>query len=195
MIVESVMKSYLAKIFDFVGRLDEDSQTALDGVTTRRKFGKGEYLLPPDEICRNSFFIEKGIARKFYVTEDGREITTELYFADDLALSFQSYTLQTPSLEIIEALEETEATVTDYEAFQNLKTAFPKLLELDLMITEYHAMWLEERLRDFHTLDATQRYRKLIAEHPHFIQNVKLTFIASYLGISLETLSRIRAKI
>ena len=189
------MTSYFAKINDFVARLDEDSQAALDGVTTRRKFGKGEYLLRPNEICRYSYFIEKGIARKFYVTEDGREITTELYFPNDLALSFQSYTLQKPGLELIQAVEETEATATDYKAFQNLKTSFPKLLELDLMMTEYYAMWLEERLREFHTLDATQRYQKLIAEHPHFIQNVKLTFIASYLGVSLETLSRIRAKI
>ena len=188
------MKSHLAQIFDFIARLDNDSQDALDDVTTRRKFGKGEYLLRPNEICRNSFFIEKGIARKFYSTEDGREITAEFYFPNDLALSFRSYTLQTPSFEIIEALEETEATVTDYKAFQNLKTSFPKLLELDLMITEYYAIWLEERLREFHTLDATERYRKIIAEHPHFVQNVKLTFIASYLGVSLETLSRIRAK-
>jgi CRP-like cAMP-binding protein len=189
------VKSHLDKIFDFIARLDGDSQSALDGVTMRKMFGKGEFLLHPDEVCRFSFFIEKGIARKFYTTEDGREITTELYFAGDLAVSFQSYTLQTPSLEIIQALEETVATTTDYQAFQNLKTAFPKLLELDLMMTEYYAMWLEERLHQFHTLDATERYQKLIAEHPHFIQNVKLTIIASYLGVSLETLSRIRAKI
>jgi CRP-like cAMP-binding protein len=189
------MKSYLAKIFEYISNLDNDSQAALDGVTMRKKFGKGELLLHPQEICRFSFFIESGIARKFYTTEDGRGITTEFYFPNDLALSFQSYTLQTPSLEIIEALEETEATVTDFTAFQNLKTEFPKLLELDLMMTEYYAMWLEERLREFHTLDATARYNKIVADHPHFIQNVKLTYIASYLGVSLETLSRIRAKI
>jgi hypothetical protein len=55
-------------------------------------------------------------------------------------------------------------------------------------------MWLEDRLFQFHTMDATKRYQILLENHPHIIQNIPLTFIASYLGISLETLSRIRAK-
>ena len=63
------------------------------------------------------------------------------------------------------------------------------------MMTEYYAMWLEERLLQFHTLDARERYLQLVKEQPHFVQKVQLTHIASYLGVSLETLSRIRAKI
>jgi CRP-like cAMP-binding protein len=188
------MNSYLKKINGFIENFDTEMQNALESITTRKRFAKGEFLLRQDEICRQSFLIEKGIVRKFYLTEDGKEITTELCFADDLAVSFQSYTMQTTSLEFIQALEETEATVTDYAAFQQLKTIFPKLLELDLMMTEYYAMWLENRLHYFHTLDATERYRQLVREHPHFVQNVQLTHIASYLGVSLETLSRIRAK-
>jgi hypothetical protein len=62
------------------------------------------------------------------------------------------------------------------------------------MMTEYYAMWLEDRLFQFHTMDAASRYQKLLKDHAHTIQNVPLTIIASYLGISLETLSRIRAK-
>ena len=188
------MNSYLVKINRFIENLDTQTQIALDKITTRKRFTKGEFLLRQDEICRQSFFIERGIVRKFYLTKEGKEITTELCFADDLAVSFQSYTLQTPSLEFIQALENTEVTATDYNSFQQIKTDFPKLLELDLMMTEYYAMWLEERLQRFHTLDATRRYQKLVAEQPHFIRQIQLTHIASYLGISLETLSRIRAK-
>jgi CRP-like cAMP-binding protein len=188
------MNLYLNKINNFIENLDTETQTALEKATMRKRFDKGEFLLRQDEICRQSFFIEKGVVRKFYVTESGKEITTELCFADDLAISFQSYTLQTPSLEFIQAIENTEVTATDYSSFQSLKIDFPKLLELDLMMTEYYAMWLEERLQRFHTLDATRRYQKLAAEKPHFIRHIQLTHIASYLGISLETLSRIRAK-
>lgn len=68
-------------------------------------------------------------------------------------------------------------------------------MELDLMITEYHAMWLEERLFQFHSMDATQRYLLLLQDHPEFIRDIQLTHIASYLGVSLETVSRIRARI
>lgn len=188
------MKSYLKRINEFIEQFDTETQNALESITTQKQFAKGDFLLRQDEICQYSFFIEKGIVRKFYLTEDGKEITTDLCFADDLVVSFQSYTLQTPSLEFIQAIENTQVTVTDHKKFQQLKTSFPKLLELDLMMTEYYAMWLENRLHRFRTLDATERYRELIAEHPHFVRNVQLTYIASYLGISLETLSRIRAK-
>jgi CRP-like cAMP-binding protein len=188
------MNSYLAKINNFVEQLDSETQLALDRVTRKQRFAKGEFLLRQDEICRQSFFIEKGIVRKFYLTKEGKEITTDFCFADDLAVSFQSYTLQTPSYEFIQAIENTDVTVVNNESFQALKNDFPKLLELDLMMTEYYAMWLEERLRRFHTLDATGRYQKLVQEQPHFIRQIQLTHIASYLGISLETLSRIRAK-
>jgi hypothetical protein len=86
-------------------------------------------------------------------------------------------------------------SVTNYQAFQKIKKQHTSLLELDLMLTEYYAMWLEERLFQFHSLDATQRYQLLLSEQPHFIQQIPLTYLASYLGISLETLSRIRAKV
>jgi CRP-like cAMP-binding protein len=174
--------------------LDAEIQTAIEQITTLKTFRKQEFLLRQDEVCRESFLMVEGVARKFCLTEDGREITTELYFADDLAVSFQSYTLQSPSLEFIQTLTATSVTTLDYQSFQRLKKNFPPLLELDLMMTEYYAMWLEERLLEFHTLDATARYRKLVREHPHLVKNIQLTHIASYLGISLETLSRIRAK-
>jgi hypothetical protein len=63
------------------------------------------------------------------------------------------------------------------------------------MLTEYYAIWVENRLFEFHTKSATERYKDILHKSPHIIQNIPLTIIASYLGISLETLSRIRAKI
>lgn len=189
------MYSYLKKIDSFVSALDVETLSALNSAKSLKEFRKGEFLLRQDEICRNSFYVKSGLARKYYLTLDGKEITTELYFADDIAISFQSYTLQEPSREFIEALTDTTVEITDYETFQKLKKQFPKLLNLDLMLTEFYAMWLEERLSQIHTLSATDRYLKLLGEHPQLIQNIQLTHIASYLGITLETLSRIRAKI
>lgn len=188
------MHAHLQAITDFINHLDPDSRQALDRITTHKTFQKGDYLLRQDEICRYSFWIEEGIARKFYRTAD-KEITTEFYFADDLAISFKSYTLQQPSQEVIQALDKTIASLTDYHAFKALKDHHPNLMVLDLMLTEYYAMWLEERLFQFHTLDATSRYNHLLTAQPHFVQRIQLTYLASYLGVSLETLSRIRAKI
>ena len=188
------MTSYLNKINEFINSLDTQSVQALNDISENRTFKKGRLLLRQDQICRQSYLIKSGIARKYYVNE-GKEITTELLFEDDIAISFISYTQQKPSREVIQALSDVTVSVTDYDKFQKAKTAFPKLIALDLMMTEYYTMWLEERLFQFHTLSATARYALLLREQPHYIQNVPLTIIASYIGISLETLSRIRAKI
>lgn len=188
------MTSHLDKINAFIDSLDPTTLTALQNITVTKTFKKGHFLLSMDEICKKSYVLESGIARK-YDLHDGKEITTELFFKDDIAISLHSYVQQTPSREFIQAITDVSVTVTDYKAFQMVKTQYPRLMELDLLMTEYYAIWLEDRLFQFHTLDATARYLQLLQKQPHIVQYVPLTYIASYLGISLETLSRIRAKL
>jgi CRP-like cAMP-binding protein len=187
------MQLYLHKINDFIKKLSPDALSLLASISVEKEFKKGDYLLREGDVCKKSCFIEKGIARKYYLN-DGKEITTELYFEDDVAVSFDSYCMQKPSSEFIQALTDISISQTDFIAFQEAKLSFPELATLDLMMTEYYAMWLENRLFQFHTMDATSRYNKLVKDHPHIIQYIPLSFIASYLGITLETLSRIRAK-
>lgn len=97
------MKGYLDKINAFIKSLDSESLAALQSISLEKEFKKGHLLLRQNEICRNSYLLMSGIARKYYLN-DGKEITTELYFENDLAVSFDSYTLQQPSKEIIECL-------------------------------------------------------------------------------------------
>ena len=188
------MTSYLDKIYNCIRALDADSLAALQRISLNKKYKKGDLLLRQNETCGRSYLLMSGIARKYYLN-DGKEITTELYFENDLAVSFESYTLQQPSKEYIEALTDVTVSVTQYHAFQEAKTKHPKLLALDLMLTEYYGMWLEHRLFQLHTMTATERYLEILKKSPHIIQHIPLTIIASYLGISLETLSRIRAKV
>jgi CRP-like cAMP-binding protein len=187
------MNIQLLKINEFVNNLEVDAMEALSTISIDKVFKKGDYLLREGDVCKKSCWIEKGIARKYYLN-DGKEITTELYFDNDIAIAFDSYCLQKPGREFIQALTDMSVSQTDYVAFQKAKQTFFALEKLDLMMTEYYAMWLEERLFQFHTMDAKSRYKNIIDQHPHIIQHIPLTFIASYLGISLETLSRIRAK-
>lgn len=188
------MEVYLNRIKNYIQSLDLDVQDSLRQISTTKTFKKGELLLRQNEICNKSFMLMSGIARKYSLNE-GKEFTTELFFENDLAVSFDSYTLQIPSREYIEALTDVTVSMINYQAFQEAKLKFPELLLLDLMLAEYYGMWVENRLYQFRTLSATQRYLELIQKSPHVIRNVPLTVIASYLGISLETLSRIRAKI
>jgi CRP-like cAMP-binding protein len=188
------MKIYIDKITHLIENLDDETLLSLEAVSKSKVFSKGDYLLKADSVCSKSYWVESGILRKFYLYND-REITTEFYFKDDLATSFDSYTLQKPSREYIQALTDTIVKVTDYTDFQHIKKIHPKLQELDFLMTEYYALWLEEKVFELHTQNATQRYQTLLTKSPHIIQQVQLTQIASYLNVSLETLSRIRAKI
>lgn len=188
------MTSYIGKINNYIKALDNETLTALQSISSDKKYKKGDLLLRQNEICGKSYLLIKGIARKYYLN-DIKEITTELYFENDLAVSFDSYTLQQPSREFIEALTDVTVSITHYQAFQDAKASYPKLLTLDLMLAEYYGMWVENRLFQFHTMTATERYLEILNKSPHIVQTIPLTIIASYLGISLETLSRIRAKI
>jgi CRP-like cAMP-binding protein len=190
----SLAHDYLTKIQHHLASLDQSTREALEDATQFKSYKKNEYLLQAGEVCKSGFQIVSGVARKFYLNE-GKEITTELFFTADIAVSLESYTLQQPSREYVQAIEPTTACVTNYQAFQELKRQHKGLLELDLLMTEYYALWLEHRLFQFHTMDATERYALLLKDQPHFVQQIPLTYLASYLGVSLETLSRIRAKI
>jgi CRP-like cAMP-binding protein len=181
------------KIENFINNLDAETLSKLQDISIEKTFKKGEFLLRQDEVCKKSFWLEKGIARKYYLN-DGKEITTEIYFENDIVVSFESYCLQKPSKEFIQVLTDSTISQTDFTAFQKAKIAFPKLVELDLLMTEHYAMWLENRLFQLHTMDATSRYKSIMQNEPQIVLNIPLTYIASYLGISLETLSRIRAK-
>ncbi|MBB6499081.1 Crp/Fnr family transcriptional regulator [Pedobacter cryoconitis] len=188
------MDLYYQKLEQFMETLDEETMRAVENVSVKKTFKKGDLLLEQGEICKYSFSLINGVARKFYYGQK-KVITTEFYFAGDVALSFNSYLLQKPSEEVMECVTDLTVECISRDNFEKLKQSFPKLIAYDLLFTELYAAWLEERLFDFNVLSATERYRKLMHKSPQYFHQIKLTHIASYLGISLETLSRIRARI
>lgn len=188
------MQHYIDKIKKLIENFDDATLKALTEISYAKTFSKGDYLLKAESICNKSYWVESGILRKYYVHND-KEISTEFFFKDDLAMSFDSYAQQKPSREYIQALTEVTVNITEYSSFQIEKIKHSQLQELDFLMTEYYALWLEEKVFELHTQNATQRYQILLTKSPHIIQQVQLTQIASYLNVSLETLSRIRANI
>lgn len=188
------MKTYLKRIKDFASRLDNEVLSSIEKSYEFKKFSKGSFLLKPGQICDGHYMIDKGIARMYYL-HNGKEITTSIYFEGNVAISLDSYILQKTSTVFIEALTDIEVTKIDYKKFQEAKEKHPELVTLDKLFIELHAVWFENQLHEERTLNATERYLKLLDEEPRIIQFVQLTIVASYLNISLETLSRIRANI
>lgn len=188
------MKTHLEQIDEFIESLSKEVQLELSTISLQRNYKKGAIILSEGQICKCSYHFIEGIGRKFYTDDNAKDITTEFYFPNDLAVAFESYVFQVPSKEYIACLTDVTVSLTDYHKFNALKKKYPILERLDLMMTEIYAVWLEQSMFDRRTLNATQRYNKLLDTHPHFIQHISLTHIASYLGVSLETLSRIRSK-
>lgn len=174
--------------------LNKEIFADIETYVKKQVFSKGDYLFRQDQVCKRIFWIRKGICRKYYL-HDGKEITTEFLFEDNFVSSAKSFAMGHPAHEFAQALTELEVWSVNRENFEFLKERHPEVKNLDIRFIELYAIWLEERLLRFQTQDATTRYLTLLTEQPHYIQQIPLTYIASYLGISLETLSRIRAKI
>jgi len=188
------MKDYVRVIEDYIKSLDSEAAQALHEMSKVRSYKKGDFLLREGQVCRESFLFISGIGRKYFL-DDGKEHTTDIYFRDDLALSFRSYTLQEPGTEYIQAISDVTVSVTDRVAFDQAKGQYPSLVKLDLLLVEYYALTLEQKWFKSKTLSATERYLEVLERNPAYVQQIPLTILASFLGISLETLSRIRAKI
>ena len=125
--------------------------------------------------------------------QDGKEITTWFASENDAVTSMYSFITQKPSYETIEVLEDCILYEINYENVQLLLKKYPEFNLIGRLLTEKYYIKLEERTMSLQFQSATERYLKLL-QQPQLLQKASLGMIASYLGISQETLSRIRKK-
>lgn len=185
---EAIIEELLTTAFQ-----DETLCNAYYEAVQQKRFKKGDMLLQQGQVCRYAYTILSGAVRGFYL-RDGREITTSFNFTEDVVMSLESATRQTPSPETFEALEDTLVEEIAVEKLVVLRERFPVLEKIWTLSAEAYAVWLEERLASLQFATAKERYDQLLARYPEIIRKAQLSHIASYLGITLETLSRIRAK-
>ena len=188
------MNPYIRRIKEFSKKMDPEILAEVEAGFVEKEYAKGSLLLQVGQICTSHFLVQSGVARKYYC-HSNKEITTEIYFHDDVAISLDSYIMKKPSDVYLEALSPLKVMVIDYKRFQKVSEKYPEVMILDKMFIEYYAVWFEKKLKEFQTLDATTRYLIMLEKEPRIIQHLPVTIIASYLNISLETLSRIRSKI
>jgi CRP-like cAMP-binding protein len=131
--------------------------------------------------------------RGFY-TLSGKEITHWFAFENDFVTSFHSFITQEPTIENVQALEGSILWSISKERLNRLMTKHHEIESLVRKVYEKYYIRLEERYVNAQFKTATERYQQLLFENPHIIERVSLGHIASYLGISQETLSRIRNK-
>lgn len=161
---------------------------------TKLELPKNAFLVEEGKRCNYMYFLEKGCLRGFY-NLDGKEVTYWFGFENNFVTSFYGFISRKPSFENIQLIEDCTLWGLTYDELQDLYDQYPDIERLGRLSHEKYYMMLEDRFVSNHFKDAKERYDMLLEVSPHIVQRVPLGYIASYLGISQETLSRIRNRV
>jgi CRP-like cAMP-binding protein len=188
-----------APLFEYIEskssqQLSDLEKEQIQNVFKERHLRKRQYLLQEGDVCKYMAFIIKGAGRMYAIKENSHETTIrlaiELWWLGD----YESYNLQTPSHFYIEMTEDSDVLLITREHMQDLIKTIPAV---DLMVKEIDrnaAIATQRRIYSSISLDAEERYEQITKTYPDFIRRFPQSVIASYLGISAETLSRVRKK-
>ena len=166
----------------------------LEGILVPKKFQKGEIILHEGEVCESIYWVAKGLVRQFYY-KNGKELTEYMATEDNIVMSIESLFTDKPSTQQMVALEPTilfalPKRELEHEAVRNvnIQMLYRKILEEWLIISQIHADMLRFE-------SAQERYSKLVKRSPQLVLRAPLVYIASYLQMTPETLSRVRTSV
>ena len=156
---------------------------------------KNSVIEEQDKFPQYLYFISSGFMRLFYYDENGDEVTSHLGSANDFFASFLSFIHQKKAKENVECITTCELLRISRPDLVTLIDSSESFKKFSLIIFEQAIASTEIRANDLATLAAEQRYKKLMETQPAILQNVPIQYIASYLGIKPQSLSRIRRQI
>lgn len=172
--------------------LSEEEFGALESILTSRKICKKEHFIEINKVCTKVIFIDKGYFRFYHFDTNGNEITSDFYFAPTFITSYTSFITASPSFVNVQAMEDMEVLEFSKNDLLDLYNRYPKIERLGRLIAESIAINSEEHLFLLLNQTAETRYKQLLERYPQYVNTIPLQYIASYLGITKETLSRMR---
>lgn len=190
----SVNKEGLSTLLSYLNAfhsISPESATYVQKQIVEHSVKKGELLQKSDTVCAYVYFVVKGVLRG-YIIDEKKKITTWITSENQLVSSIRSLLLQRPTPENIEALEDCHLLGFHYSDLQYLYDNYPEWNVLGRKIAEYYYTFAEDRAFICRLSKATDRYNYFIANNGHLINRIPQMYIASYLGMTVENLSRIR---
>jgi CRP-like cAMP-binding protein len=174
--------------------MTHDELDILESILVPMKFAKNEKILGEGETCEYIYWIVKGLVRQYYF-KNGKELTEYMAVENTIMMSIESLFKEKPSSQVIQALEPTliyALPKSDLEVVAmrsvNIQILYRKILEESLIISQQRADMLRFE-------SAQDRYQKLVKNSPQLVLRAPLVFIASYLQMTPETLSRVRTAV
>lgn len=171
--------------------MTHDELDVLESILVPRKYQKGEVILKEGDVCDSIYWIAKGLVRQFYYKND-KELTEYMATENTICMSIESLFKEEPSHQQIQAIEPTILYALPKQDLEreavknvNIQMLYRKILEESLIISQVHADMLRFE-------SAQERYAKLVKRSPQLVLRAPLVYIASYLQMTPETLSRVR---
>ena len=183
----------LEKRINEIATLSTESKTLLFEHIHIKNSVRGELLLSEGQVCHHIYFIEKGCLRT-YVNKDGKEINLNFGIENNFVTDLKSLRTGAPSEACIQACEPTSAWVFEKQSLMDLYTQSAEITQFGRNLLEQLLAEQEEHTHLFKLKTPTERYFHIVKHNPALLQKISLTQLASYLGISRETLGRIRRK-
>lgn len=186
----------MQQLLEFLNRIRPLSPELIMHLQTILKcssYKKREWLHTKEKVCRNIWFIEKGVLGSFY-EHNGKQSCAWFMMEGDVMTVVRSFFDQVKSYESIQALEDTTVWYITYDELMYIYNHFPEFEHHGRVLTEKYYKLSEERLYLLHNQTASQKYAYLMEHFPHIIQRISNTHIASYLGITIQRLSEIKGK-
>ena len=181
----------LFQYFKKFNSLSKEAERAIDEISSIVTIKKGKNLQPIGHTCKTIYFINKGIARIYYYKEEN-DVTECFAFENNIIARVESLFTGNPSRKAIQILEDAEVVAINstqlfklYDSFPEIERLFRKIFETAYVDTVHRIEGIQ-----FHT--AEERYKTLLKEAPNILLRVPLKYVASYLGITQVSLSRIR---
>lgn len=176
-------------------QLDEQEIDLIGNYWQEKTLKKNDYLFRNGELCRYDSFVVSGALKAFYIhPKTGKEEILFFAIADWWATDLESFTHKNPSIYNIQALEDAVLLQIHHQSFEEMLVKVPRLERYFRLILQGYISAMQKRVILTNAYDAEHRYWEFVKKYPKMIQKIPLYLIASYLGVTPEFLSRIRAK-
>jgi CRP-like cAMP-binding protein len=175
-------------------KLDEVAWNDMQQRLKQRAYKKKQLFIAEGKVCREIAFICKGSFR-YYKMVDGIEVTTFFSFEHNWVSAYTSFLLKGPSFVSVEAMEDSDVLVLAYDDLQYLYQHYIAFERFGRLMAEYLVTCLDERMHSLLLKTPEERYLKTLTDNSVYFEKVPQHYIASYLGVAPESLSRIRKRV